>query len=84
MECKRCSRFTFFSETDKICDPCRNEQTKMDGLKRYYRKFKEYSLKYAVLDCRRQGFSLLKIASILDRDISAIENAWNTLQQDAI
>ena len=83
MDCKKCGRFTFFSETDKTCQPCRNEQTQIDGLKRYYRELKEYSLKYAVLDCRRQGFSLKKIASILDRDISAVSHAWDILIQDA-
>ena len=82
MECKRCSRFMFFGDVD-TCQTCRNQQTKMEGLRTYYREIKEYSLKYAVLDCRRQGFSLRRIASILDRDISAIENAWDTLQQDA-
>ena len=83
MECKRCSRFMFFSETDKTCQPCRNEQIQMDGLKRYYQELKEYSLKYAVLDCRRHGFSLRRIANILDRDIRDVENAYDMLTQDA-
>ena len=83
MECQKCGRFTFFYETDKTCQPCRREQTQMDGLKKHYQELKEYSLKYAVLDCRRHGFSLHKIANILDRDISAIETAWDILTQDA-
>lgn len=83
MDCKKCGRFTFFSETDKTCDPCRKEQVKIEGLKRYYREVKEFSLKYAVLDCRRQGFSLRKIASILDRDINEVSHAWDRLTQDA-
>lgn len=82
MECKRCSRFMFFGDVD-TCQTCRNEQTKMDGLRTYYREIKEYSLKYAVLDCRRQGFSLRKIASILDRDINEVSHAFDVLTQDA-
>ena len=55
----------------------------MDGLKTYYRNLKEYSLKYAVLDCRRQGLSLRKIAFILDRDINEVSHAYDVLTQDA-
>ena len=82
MECKRCSRFMFFGDVD-TCQPCAKEQAKIDGLRNYYREIKEYSLKYAVLDCRRQGFSLQKIASILDRDINEVSHAWDILTQDA-
>ena len=82
MDCKKCSRFMFFGDVD-TCQTCRNEQTKIDGLRTYYREIKEYSLKYAVLDCRRQGFSLRKIASILDRDINEVSHAWDRLTQDA-
>ena len=82
MDCKKCSRFMFFGDAE-ICDPCRKEQIKMDGLKTYYKDLKEYSLKYAVLDCRRQGFTFRKIAFILDRDINEVSHAWDRLTQDA-
>ena len=82
MDCKKCSRFMFFSD-NPTCEPCRKEQRKFTGLRTYYRDLKEYSLKNAVLDCRRQGLSLRKIASILDRDIRSVENAWDRLTQEA-
>ena len=82
MECKRCSRFMFFGDVD-TCQTCRNEQTKMDGLRSYYREVKVFSLKYAVLDCRRHGFSLRKIADILNVDISDVEHTWDILLQEA-
>ena len=59
MDCKKCSRFMLFGDVE-ICDPCRNEQTKMDGLRTYYRGVKEYSLNMPCLIVDGKGYHLAR------------------------
>ena len=72
-----------FSEDTNTCNRCHDENAKMDGLRDYYRYNNGMSLKDMVLDCRRYGLSLRKIAKVLDRDIQQVTHAYENLLQDA-
>ena len=82
MKCAQCQAFSYFSDDD-TCNRCQKEKAKMDGLRDYYRYNNGMSLKDMVLDCRRYGLSLRKIAKVLDRDIQQVTHAYENLLQDA-
>ena len=83
MECTQCRAFMFFSDDANTCNRCQKKNAKLDGLRDYYRFNKGIPLKDAVLDCRRYGLSLRKIAKILDRDLQAVIHVYENLKQDA-
>ena len=83
MECRQCKAFMLFSEDTNTCNRCHDETAKMDGVRDYYRYNKGIPLKDAVLDCRRYGLSLRKIAKVLDRDLQAVIHTYENLRQDA-
>ena len=82
MNCKSCGRYTFFSDFD-MCEKCQKTESKKLGLTNHYRNLDRFNLEWAVLNCRKKGFSLDEIAEILDRDIADVEFTWDIIRQDS-
>ena len=72
----------FFSHID-TCTRCEKKVSQFNALKAQYRGRKGYDMCWAVLHCRRHGFSLRRIADILNRDIEDVKWAWDILKQQA-
>ena len=82
MACKQCGKWMYF-KSDYCSKRCADKVRKFHTLKAHYNRLKSYNLRWAVLNCRRAGFSLRKIAEILGRDVDTIENTWDIILQDA-
>ena len=82
MNCKSCGRHTFFSDLD-TCQKCERTEAKKLRLTTHYRNLGTFDMTWAVLNCRKKGFSLDEIAEILDRDIADVEFMWDIIRQDS-
>ena len=82
MNCKSCGKRLFFSA--EMCVECENGVEKMEAFKRHYsqQRLNGYALRYAIIDLRREKYSLKNIAYILDRDIDLITDAMDLILQD--
>ena len=80
--CKECGTHMYFG-LGGVCDTCQKQLIVKDALTTHYQNLGTFDLGWAILNCRRKGFSLRKTAKILDRDLGDVENAWDKLIQDA-
>ena len=82
MNCKICGRYSYFGDYD-TCEKCERTEAKKQNLSAHYRKLGTFDMTWAVLNCRKKGFSLDEIAEILDRDIADVEFTWDIIRQDS-
>ena len=82
MNCKNCGRFSYFGDYD-TCQKCERQEAKKQGLTNHYRRLGKFDMTWAVLNCRKKGFSLDEIAEILDRDIADVKFTWDIIRQDS-
>ena len=82
MICKNCGRYSYFSDFD-TCQKCKRTEAKKLRLTMHYRNLDTFNLEWAVLNCRKRGFSLDEIAEILDRALEDVEGAWDIIRQDS-